>query len=247
MPTAPVVVDGLIRALNRYLVDNPDALRIPFIVRSAGTGNILLDSFDAQQDDPAPDTPADDGDGGSSGGGDGGGGGGRPVVPPRDEIGYLQPVGAAQHQNAQLCRPQYMVAQGFKALPVGMALSSFALFLRFGPGVKGTLGFYPDNKGRPADTPFETAVDLAFVPSNEGKESWLVHYLKQVLRLPSQPWWAVLTITEGEALWYVSEQVPVGATAVMYQVAGGAWMPVGGDATSCWAQSKLGIATIKKA
>lgn len=237
LPVAPVVVDGLVRALNRYLVDNPDALRIPLIVRSAGSGNILLDRFDAQQDEPVPDTPADGGsDDGDSG----------PVVPPRDETGYLQPVVAAQHQNAQLCRPQYVVAQGFKALPAGMALSSFAAFLRFSPGVKGTLGFYPDNKGRPADTPFEPAVDLAFAPLNEGKESWLVHYLKQVLRLPPQPWWAVLTITGGEALWYVSEQVPASAANVMYQVAGGAWMPVGSETKSCWAQSMLGIVAVKK-
>ena len=249
LPGRAISVEGLVPVLNRYLAQNPASLTIPLVLRAQGKGQICIESFVAEQvaePDPtqAATTPT---------------GSPRieaiwldqtattPLDPPRIETIWPQPGMSPEQQNAQLARPQYRIAQCFTALPAATALSRLALLLRAtSPEVLAQLSLYPDQQGRPGQNPLPLLppMPLNFAARPDDAPAWLQHTLASVARLPAAPWWLVLEVLSGEALWYVgSQQVPPEALGILTQYHGGEWLPAAASAP-CWGQSLINLVTL---
>ncbi len=240
LPAQPVAVEGLVRALNRYLSDHPGATSIPLTLRAASAAKLLLAGFDALQE-PAP-TAAGTGAGSKP-----------PPPPPRPEKPGTQPAGNPSGNRGRWVDARHSAAQAFQPPPAGSGLSAVELWVRALSGsgaadgssqVSGRLALHADAAGRPADTPAAGPVPWRLPLSGTPSEAWLRCELPLPAVVPAAPWWAVLQVDEGDLLWYLGDAAPAGAGAGLWRVDGGAWMPVdpaaaGGDAPSAWLQARV--------
>lgn len=247
-PNFPVAVDGLTRALNRYLTDHPGALSIPLVIRAAANARLKFTAFDASLE-PDPASPSGSGGAGGSGGsggtggsGSSGGSGGSVQAPPRKESPAVQPVAPLSSDRGRWCDARHAVAQGFAALPLGQSLSAVALYGRIlgDAALTASLTLYADDHGRPGGTALADAIPLT-PAATQANADWLRFELPQPQTL-NAPWWAVLQVTVGEMLWYVADQAPAGVqpanAAALYRVGSGAWLPAD-TLASAWLQSKV--------
>ena len=240
LPAQPVTVEGLVRALNRYLSDHPGATSIPLNLRAASAAKLQLTGFDALQE-PAP----------TAGGSSGTGAGSKPPPPPRPETPGTQPAGNPSGDRGRWVDPRHSVAQAFQPPPAGSGVSAVELWVRAlgaadggGTQVAGRLALHADAAGRPADTPAAGPIPWRLPLVGTPTEGWLRCELPLPAAAPAAPWWAVLQVDEGDLLWYLGDTAPDGAGAGLWRIDGGAWMPVdpaasGGDAPGAWLQARV--------
>ncbi len=148
---------------------------------------------------------------------------------------------------ASLCAPGYTAAQGFRPLADEQPLVGVDLRIRRMSEVfSGTLTLYPDSLGRPGHEPIPGgAVEVRLdTPLTNGSAQWLSCSLPAPLAVSSGPWWAVLAVTAGEALWLLSEDAPEAATDTAYRMGSEAWTPrrLTNRSDSPWAITRLRIA-----
>ncbi|WP_224241985.1 hypothetical protein [Hyalangium gracile] len=147
---------------------------------------------------------------------------------------------------AQLCDPGHQAAQGFPGLGE-TALAGVDVLLR--PTTKqvvGTLALHPDVKGRPAEVPYGGALvpfTASVADSALRKPLWVPVQLPKPLLLKER-WWAVLTISQGEALWPLSTAVPPlegSLGPVLRRLGQGAWFPWEPPPSPTWALGRLRV------
>jgi len=226
LPVQAVAMEGLARALNRYLSDNAGATTIPLTLRAAAPSRLKIVAFDAVLDPkpgsqpPAPQPPA---------------------PPPRPEQPGTQPPGNPVAQKGRWCRPQHLAAQAFAALPAGLGVSAVELWVRpLGDpaALRGSLSLHADDAGRPAANALVAAQPWRYAGDTGAPAQWLRCELPLPAVAPSSPWWALLHVEAGELLWYQAETPPPGAAAGLFQANGGPWMPVQPGAPA-WLQARL--------
>lgn len=227
LPAAPVAVDGLVRAVNRYLGDHPGALSVPLTLRAAAPAAVRIAGFDAQQE-PAPSVP---GDNPSS------------PPPPRPEQPGTGPTGDPQRSRGRWCDPRHGAAQGFAPTPPGKAVSAVELFVRAtgqGGSAAGSLALHADDAGRPAETTLLPLLRFQLTPpaAAAAGEDWLRCELPLPASTPAAPWWAVLRVDQGELLWYLGDAAPEGAGQALHRIDGGAWLPADPQ-PGRWLQARL--------
>jgi hypothetical protein len=227
LPTQAVAVDGLVRALNRYLFDHPGATTIPLLLRAAAPAKLQWLAFDAEQEpvppvvDPTRPAPA----------------------PRRVEQTGVQPAASPVAARGRWCDAGHRAAQAFDPPPAGSGLSAVELFVRpLGAvaAVNGTLSIHREDAGRPADSPLADPVNwqIQVAADRPGSEAWLRCELALPALLPTSRWWAVLQVDQGELLWYLGDAAPAGAGPGLYRTGDGAWMPAAAQPQS-WLQSRL--------
>lgn len=152
---------------------------------------------------------------------------------------------STETSRACLVDTGYGAAQGFDALPAGTVLSGLDLYLSAAQSpVKGTLDLCPDDMGRPAGQPFpgaSKAVELGEQGNGYRTPRWVAFHLSQPLTLLTDPWWAVLSVAEGEIHWLLAEEAPEGVSGTMYRVAGGPWLKrtAAEDGQPMWGLARL--------
>jgi hypothetical protein len=222
LPATGVVVEGLVRAANRYLLDTPTATAVPLRLSAAGPGRVVVSVFEATlaPEPPAPPRPA-------------------PPRPPEETV-YLTPIPAATVDRAQLCDAGHSVAQGFAPLPAGRLLSSIGLYLRPGTdALAGTLSICADAAGIPAADPMDGgAIPLNAAGSATGAPGFATCRPAAPLALSQGPWWLVCELAQGEGLWFTAATRPVEAAATLARTLGGSWTPATA-APKGWAQTRL--------
>jgi Flp pilus assembly pilin Flp len=225
LPAQAMAVDGLARALNRFLSDNPGATAIPLTLRAAAPSRLVITAFEAVLDlansgqPPAPPPPP----------------------PPRPEQPGTQPAGNPSTLRGRWCRPQRLAAQAFAALPAGRGLSAVELWVRplgSAAALRGSLSLHADDAGRPAAEPLMAPMAWHYAGDAAASQQWLRCELPLPALAPPGLWWALLRVEEGELLWYQEETPPTGAGAGMVQAGAGPWMPVQ-PGTQAWLQARL--------
>lgn len=243
LPGTPVAVDGLTRALNRYLTDHPGALSIPLVLRAAANAKLRITAFDASlEPDPATSQSGASGSGSSTGGGSGSGSGGSgttPTKPSRPESVAIQPSAPLSTERGRWGDEHHSVTQGFAALTDKQRLSALELYGRVLGSVppSASLTLYPDEHGRPGARPLTDGVSLS-AAAIQADAGWLRFEWPTPLNLSAGPWWAVLQLTAGEILWYAGRAAPKGLNSALYRVGSGAWLPVD-QAADAWLQTRL--------
>ncbi|MFG6456866.1 hypothetical protein [Roseateles sp. BYS96W] len=226
LPTQAVAMEGLARALNRYLGDNAGATAIPLTLRAAAASRLKVVAFDAVLDPlPGSQPPASQ----------------PPPPPPRPEQPGTQPPGDPAAQKGRWCRPQHLAAQAFAAVPTGLGLSAVELWVRpLGDpaALRGSLSLHADDAGRPAAEPLMAPQPWHYAGDATAAAQWLRCELPLPAVAPASPWWAMLQVEAGELLWYQAATPPPGAAAGLFQALGGPWMPVQPGAPA-WLQARL--------
>ena len=250
LPAQAVTVEGLVRALNRYLSDHPGATSIPLTLRAASPAKLLLAAFDAFQE-PAPSSGTGTGPGSKP-----------PPPPPRPEKPGTQPAGNPSGNRGRWVDARHSAAQAFQPPPAGSGLSAVELWVRAlsgsdaadgsGNRISGRLALHADAAGRPADTPAAGPVPWRLPLAGTPSEAWLRCELPLPAVAPDAPWWAVLQVDEGDLLWYLGDTAPAGAGTGLWRVDGGTWMPVdpaaaGGEAPAAWLQARLQLLPVDTA
>lgn len=231
-PAQPMSIDGLLRALNRHLLDHPGATTIPLTLRAAAPAQVKLQDSDFQLEAPPP--PA------------GSGPGTKPPPPPpaRDEKPGPGPAGQPTATRGRWCDPQHVAAQSFDGPPDGLGLSAAEFYVRplaAGGSVRGRLLVHGDDAGRPSAAPLLDPLPWQLAAPSAGAppgEQWLRCSLPLPAWQPPVRWWAVLQVDAGELLWYQDQLPPAGTGAGLARVGDSAWLPVGG-AASDWLQARL--------
>lgn len=135
------------------------------------------------------------------------------------------------------CGSGYSAAQAFRATRATGPLAALDLHLRpLSRRVVGTLAFHADVHDRPDDAPLAGA-SIPLLLEQEGPAPWGSRWVAftpgKPLALGTGPWWAVLTVDEGDVLWSLTdhaESAPTpGAltpgTALHRTEAMGPWLP----------------------
>jgi hypothetical protein len=141
------------------------------------------------------------------------------------------PKGGFAHQLA----PLRAAAQALATADEGVMLVGFDLLMSpVTRTLKGTLALHPDAQGRPADAPFKGAV-IPLSLEEEGEAPWPARWLSLDLPKPvplgKSVGWAVLTLTEGTALWHLDEAPgpdtsgSITPRGTSYRVDNGPWLP----------------------
>jgi hypothetical protein len=235
MPVQAVAVDGLVRALNRYLFDHPGATTIPLLLRAAAPARLQWLSFDAEQEpvppvvDPSRPAPA----------------------PPRVEQAGVQPAADPAAARGRWCDAGHRAAQAFDPPPAGSGLSAVELFVRplgAAAAVSGTLSIHGEVAGRPAELASAGPVNWQIQATAErpGHEDWLRCELPLPAPVPTSRWWVVLQVDQGELLWYLGDVAPAGAGPGLCRTADGAWMPASAQPQS-WLQARLALIAVAAA
>jgi hypothetical protein len=147
-----------------------------------------------------------------------------PLTPP------LPRAGLAHHLTPRRAAAQALASPDEEAVLVGFDI----LLSPVTPTLKGTLALHPDAHGRPADTPSEGAV-LPLSLEEESDAPWPARWLALALPKPVPlgrgVGWAVLTLSEGAALWHLDEAPPARGTGgitprgTSFRIDGGPWLP----------------------
>ena len=228
LPAAGLAVDGLARALNRYLTDHPEASVVPLRIASANAQPLRIAAFEAPLEalpgPVAPPTPQPE-----------------PPDRPRPRERQLLPTAAGTTRLARLCAPGHAAAQRFAPLAKGVCLSSLSLHLR-NPGgdAQGELSLHLDKHGSPAEPPIlRWPLSLAAADGSEAR--WALSRLPALQALPDQPWWLVCRIAQGSLLWYADGDRPAGADSACHCRTGGPWLPLDSPAPGPWLQVRAGV------
>jgi hypothetical protein len=207
-----IAVDGLARAINRYLLDRPGSTAVSLRLSAAGPAQVAVTAFEATLAPPplAPVSPSQPG-----------------LTPPPVETIYLHPAASPGLARAQLCDAGHVVAQGFDKLPPGLSLSGVDLYLRSGTDeVVATIGVYADADGAPAATPIAGGVmTLAQGQSPAPVVGFVTCRPAAPLALSGGSWWLVCQMTSGECLWFTDAPRPAGAGQTLARTIGSAWVP----------------------
>lgn len=227
VPAAGLAVDGLVRAINRYLADHPSATAVPLTIATANAQPLRVSFVAELEAPPKPATPP------------------KPQPEPPDkprpgERALLAPSSDAT-RVARLCDASHAAGQRFAALPKGVQLSSVSLHLRNpGDAASGELSLHADDHGSPAEAalvrwPFAMAAD------DEAEPRWAVSRLPTPQLLAGQPWWLVCRIDHGSLLWYADDHRPAGVDGAFHRLAGGPWLPLDAPAPGPWLQVQAGV------
>ena len=212
LPTAGVVVEGLARAINRYLLDRPAATAVPLRLIAGGPAQVAVVAFQATLEPPPPaPAPAP-----------------RPGPPPVPvETVYLRPAATPDVARAQLCDAAHLVAQGFDKLPAGQLLSSLDLYVRCGAdAMAATVAVHADADGAPAPSPMQGGtMSLAQGGSTIATAGFLTCRPPAPLALSGGAWWLVCRITAGECLWFTAAARPQGVGPALARTIGAGWVP----------------------
>jgi hypothetical protein len=138
---------------------------------------------------------------------------------PRDEFLPLTPRPPLLPSLAHLCGSGYAAAQAFSPPTGEGSLVGLDLHLRpLTRQVKGTLTLFPDAHDRPADKPLQGAtLELALEETGDAPwpYRWIPFELPRPIALGDTPWWAVLTLTEGNVLWSLGEPASAPTSGVL--------------------------------
>jgi hypothetical protein len=134
-------------------------------------------------------------------------------------------------ESACLVGDGYDAAQGFAALPDGVALIGLDLYLRpIELPVIASLTLYPDEMGQPGRQPYPDAFKEVELTEdlfrNPRSARWVPFQFPQPVPAPDGPWWAVLHVESGELHWYLSD-IHVSMrelTGAMYCRGDGSWL-----------------------
>lgn len=163
----------------------------------------------------------------------------------------LAPRPARMPALGQRCGVGFAAAQAFSAPAGGSPLVGVDLHLRpLTRALKGTLTLFPDAYDRPGAEPLKGAT-LTFSLEHKDEAPWPARWVSlavpRPLVLPAAPWWAVLTVSEGEALWTLDggarpaspELAPL--TTLYRSEERGPWLPrvaPGGEPGTLWALAR---------
>lgn len=219
LPAAPVVVEGLLRAVGRYLADNANPAEIPLRVTSAARGQIILQDFAASL---RPPVDRDDGAGTKPG-------------PPVETM--VPDIGSPDAGTAQLCDAAHLVAQRLEPPFCDATIASLGLYMAAGAGpALGTVALHGGAE-RPDPQPFAEQPETSLPMPLDAAPGWATCRLQQPWK-PGDPAWVVCRITSGEAFWFTaSAERPKGFGPLLTSSGGGPWVSVAAG----WAYLRLGV------
>lgn len=162
----------------------------------------------------------------------------------RPERLLLTPSASTPAAYGHLCDPGHSAAQGFP--PASGAIAGVDVLLRPTQAkVTGTLALHPDENGRPGSVPF-TGASLPFQIAESAAAPWATRWVPLQLEKPlrvDKPWWIVVTVESGEAVWPVSGGAPkLGGAALpasLHRLGPGAWSAWESPPADPWAHCRL--------
>lgn len=229
LPLTPTEVSGLVRALNRYRNDHPQAASLPLRIRCAGQQAFVVSDFEAELEAlPPPPTPP-------------GPPAGPPDTPRPGELAWL-PDGMASTGLARLCDGRHAAAVVLAPVDSG-ELSSVALRLRpLGLHNRGQLSIHLANGAHPQDTALlSMEFELGAAEPSMAAPVWLTARLPAPQALAGRTWWLVCRMSEGAVLWYADPDRPPRVTDSRHQTAGGPWLPLEAPGDAPWLQLRVGV------
>ncbi|NTX06916.1 hypothetical protein [Myxococcus sp. CA040A] len=175
----------------------------------------------------------------------------------RDEDLPLAPRPPSMPALSHHCGSGYSAAQAFRATRATGPLAALDLHLRpLTRRVVGTLAFHADVHDRPDDAPLAGG-SIPLLLEQEGSAPWASRWVAftpgKPLELGTGPWWAVLTVDEGDVLWSLTDHAETAptpgaltpGTALHRTEAMGPWLPRENglpgeeeDAEALWACSR---------
>jgi hypothetical protein len=163
----------------------------------------------------------------------------KPELPP---VMLLGAEGGAVLPQACYASPTDGVAQAFvlEEAPAPVIGLDLPLGLR-GTALAGSVALHADHNGRPAPQPYGGAeLPLAWSAGADprGGEGWLSLDFPRPLKLPDPAWWVVLTLSEGEALWFLGANPPTPAGDCVYRQGEAPWLPAAPQQHR-WAPARL--------
>ncbi len=152
------------------------------------------------------------------------------------------PAGPAAHGH--LCDPGHSAAQGFP--PLAGAIAGVDVLLRPTEAkVAGTVAIHPDEDGRPGAVPFPGAA-APFQLAEPGAWPWAARWVPLQLGKPlrvDRPWWIVVSVQSGEAVWPVSGGAPAlentSLPPALHRLGAGAWSAWRAPPAAPWAHCRL--------
>lgn len=227
VPGAGLAVDGLVRAINRYLADHPSATAVPLTIATANAQPLRVSFVAELEAPPKPATPPAP----------------QPEPPDKPRPGerdLLAPA-AGTTRVARLCDGDHTAGQRFAALPKGVQLSSVSLHLRNpGDAASGELSLHADSHGSPAEAPI-VRWPFAVAADDEAEPRWATSRLPAPQLLTGQAWWLVCRIDHGSLLWYADDHRPAGVDGAFHRRANGPWLPLDAPAPGPWLQVQAGV------
>jgi hypothetical protein len=158
----------------------------------------------------------------------------------------LFPANAEQQSQAQLLTSTFSLAQGFHGNPKTDVLTGLELKLQTrSSNLNASLALHPDQHGYPAQNPYSGAVlAIDWLTDGEPRETdgWLFLPFPSPVKIPDENFWIVLSVQQGEVLWYLADNPPVNADCCLYRKTGEAWMKRGEQQ---WAQTRLCVFAAK--
>lgn len=216
LPTEGVYVEGFTHAANRYLEDNPDKMEIPLTLRTANSTQVQFLDFDITQKPEEEKQQIKK----------------KMVLTEREQQETPFILINEERPNAnkgRSCSPDYQAAQQFTALPIGQKLSAVKLGMSAigKQPVQGQLSLHADYFGKPASDPLaSTALTSCDVNPENGKY-WVRFEWSEPFELSqAQNWWLVLSVPQGELIWYQTGNKPANVQASLYRSILGSWLPL---------------------
>ena len=224
LPTEPILIEGLARALNRYLQDNPTALSVPLCIRASTPSQVKVELVDMTWlPDPLPTAVPEH------------------QVKPKPVLKPYLAVDEPWQTRGQRCGGGYSAAQAFQALPALQRLVAVHIYARTlnTMAVTAQLSIHADGYGKPVAQALTEAVIWQSTPT-ANKAGWIRVELPKALALTQATWWLMLQVTEGELLWYHSEMIPNVAGVALYQTSTNPWLPLPTNSgQTAWLQTQL--------
>jgi hypothetical protein len=238
LPTTAVPLEGVARAVNRYLLDHPDVSSVPLRWRAATSSDLQLARFSANLEPLAQAAP--------------------PASPAKNPLelrpelpAWPQPVAATSGgQGVWLSPSGHVAAQAFqvpktwppKVLPhLGSVLVRGRAMGTLPPDGSITLALCIDAHGQPHSDPIQGGTLTLPAQELSSDAAWVAFRWPQPLVLePGQVYWLVLRTEAMEWLWYAGTDVPLAAGACLRRLGVAAWLPLSLPVASPhWLQSQI--------
>lgn len=226
LPAQGLEIDGLLRAINRYCSDNPQADVIPLHIRTANAQPLRIE-FKGELE-PLPQPPSDPQAQGSQQG--------QPRPGERLWIDSPQP----QVSQARLCDNLHQAAVCLAPLPAGSKLSSLSLWLRAAEQPPATieLALHADAGGHPDSAALlQWRLDTSSLLTSQ--PGWCRTRLPEPWPASEQPLWLVCRTSAEAVFWYSSDARPPTITAAAWRRHQGAWLPL--PQADAWLQIQAGV------